>query len=77
MKEATGELNSTVLVFTAVALLAAFFFTVIWPRMKVNYLKDESCANAICDIGYKEHGMADCYAPDDASRHIFQCPYRG
>lgn len=77
MKEATGELNSTVLVFMAVALLAAFFFTVIWPRIKTNYLRDESCANAICDIGYGENGMATCYAPGGSYTNTFKCPYRG
>ena len=76
MKEATGELNSTVLVVMAVALLAAFFFTVIWPTIKANYLRDESCANAICDYGFNSDLLAYCYAPGDTS-HVFECPYKG
>ena len=76
MKEATGELNSSVLVFMAVALLAAFFFSVIWPNIKSGFLKDESCANAICDPGFNNNLYANCYAPGNTS-HIFECPYRG
>lgn len=76
MKEATGELNSSVLVFMAVALLAAFFFSVIWPNIRSGFLKDESCANAICDPGFNNNLSANCYAPGDTS-HIFECPYRG
>ena len=35
MKEATGELNSTLIVVIIVAALAALFYTVIWPMIKL------------------------------------------
>ena len=34
MKEAIGELNSTLIVVIAVAALAALFFTILWPMIK-------------------------------------------
>lgn len=76
MREATGELNSTLIVVMAIAALAAFFFMWIWPVYRENYMRDESCANAVCDIGHDSNGTAVCYAPGDAG-HRFNCPYRG
>lgn len=76
MREATGELNSTLIVVMAIAALAAFFFMFVWPIYKGSYLRDESCANAVCDVGHDENGFAACYTPGD-SGHIFDCPYRG
>ena len=34
MKEASGELNMTVITIIAIAGIAAFFATVIWPNVK-------------------------------------------
>ena len=34
MKEATGELNMTVVTIIAIAAIAAFFMTVIWPNIQ-------------------------------------------
>ncbi len=33
MKEATGELNLTIIVVMAVGALMAFFYTLIWPMI--------------------------------------------
>ncbi|MBR6133530.1 MAG: hypothetical protein IKQ29_02305 [Bacilli bacterium] len=76
MREATGELNTSVIVFIAVALLAAFFFMVIWPIIRKDMNVQSSCANAICDVGYNSNYMVDCYSPGDKSR-VFQCPFKG
>ena len=40
MREATGELNSTLIVVMAIAALAAFFFMWIWPVYRENYMRD-------------------------------------
>ena len=80
MKEATGELNSTVIVVVAVGLLAAFFFSVIWPSVKGNFEKNADCANAVCDVGINASNnnvLVECYAPKDTKKEIFTCPYRG
>ena len=34
MKEASGELNMTVLTIIAIAAIAAFFTAVIWPNIR-------------------------------------------
>ena len=36
MKEATGELNTTVIVVIIVAMLVAFFYTGVWPAIRNN-----------------------------------------
>lgn len=79
MKEATGELTGSVIVVSAVALLMAFFFMVIWPMIRSNMIDKSNCANAICDIGYNEDShMVTCYMPDDADKSVtFDCPYKG
>ena len=41
MKEATGELNGTLIVVIAIAALSAFFFTVIWPLIRQNLVNNK------------------------------------
>ena len=91
MKKATSEASTSVIVVTAVAMLTAVFFTIIWPNIKVNMTKSSSCSNAICDIGYiddrnhEHYGQAACYTPPPHNdkekatwkKEIFYCPYRG
>ena len=38
MKEATGELNMTVVTVVAIAAVAAFFYAFIWPSIKTNII---------------------------------------
>lgn len=78
MKEATGELNGTVIVVIAVAALTAFFFMVLWPMIKEGFVIDANCASAICAAGYNsDTGKSPCYNPEDSKKEIFECPYRG
>lgn len=82
MKQATGELNSTVIIFSAVALLTAVFFMIVWPIVKAGFYESASCSNAVCDNGYlpsghQHEGMTKCYNPQDDSKEYFYCPYRG
>lgn len=76
MRDATGELNMTVIVFAAVALLTALFFFIVWPMIKEGLRKDESCSSAICEHGYNDNNMAWCYNQNDPANK-FECPYRG
>lgn len=46
MKEATGELNMTVVTIVAVAALLAFFYAVIWPNLKVGMTLSSACSAA-------------------------------
>ena len=77
MKEATGELNGSVITVMAVASLTVLFFTFIWPMLKQNLIKDANCADAVCDRGCNGNLMVDCYDPDDKAKVIFECPFRG
>lgn len=83
MRQATSEASISVIVVTAVAMLTAVFFTIIWPNLKANMQKSSSCSNAVCDVGFintpgaDHHGQTYCYDPYDDSREIFYCPYRG
>ena len=81
MKQATSEASTSVIVVTAVAMLTAVFFTVIWPSIKGSMTKSSNCSNAVCDVGYiksgDHYGQAYCYDPYDESKETFYCPYRG
>ena len=46
MKEATGELNMTVVTVVAIAAVGAFFYAFIWPSIKAGLMKN-TCTN-IC-----------------------------
>ena len=50
MREATGELNMTVVVVTLVAILVAFFYGVIWPTIKGGLGYTQNCNNVTCDV---------------------------
>ena len=45
MKEATGELNMTVVTVVAIAAVAAFFYAFIWPGIKTSIAAQSICAN--------------------------------
>lgn len=45
MKEATGELNMTVVTVVAIAAVAAFFYAFIWPNIKTTIQSQSICAN--------------------------------
>lgn len=45
MKEATGELNMTVVTVVAIAAVAAFFYAFIWPSIKTTIQSQSVCAN--------------------------------
>ena len=47
MKEATGELNMTVVTVVAIAAVAAFFYAFVWPAVKTNINRSTYCAAAV------------------------------
>ncbi len=46
MKEATGELNMTVVTVVAIAAVGAFFYAFIWPGIQNNIKQSTYCASA-------------------------------
>lgn len=49
MKEATGELNMTVITVVAIAAVAAFFYAFVWPSIKTS-IGMNTCNN-VCPGG--------------------------
>lgn len=65
MKEATGELNMTVIVIVAIAAVGAFFYAVVWPNIKKSITANQQCASAICNSC--ANGKCTCYYTDTDS----------
>ena len=76
MKEATGELNMTVVTVIAIAAIATIFATLVWPAIKRNIEKNTNCANAICGACVTESKTAVCYyiAEDGKTSTEITCP---
>ena len=47
MKEATGDLNMTVVTVVAIAAVGAFFYLVIWPGIKASIQANTYCSSAV------------------------------
>ena len=52
MKEATGELNMTVVTVVAIAAIAALFTIFIMPSIQANIALQTACANIDADGNY-------------------------
>ena len=46
MKEATGELNMTVITVVAIAAVAAFFYAFVWPAIKTTINRNQYCSQS-------------------------------
>lgn len=78
MKEATGELNTTVVVVLAIGVLMAFFYYTIWPIIKVNFDTNSKCSKAICEsCPNNDCDYVTCYNREDPNRVEFKCLYKG
>lgn len=81
MKEATGELNSAVVVMLAVGVLIAFFYYTLWPMIKGNFNKNSQCSKAICESCTKGGKASnDCETVQchlEGSSETFECIYKG
>ncbi len=75
MKEATGELNMTVITVVAIAAVAAFFYAFVWPSIKTTIQRNNQCANtSSCTCSGK---TCSCYYIDDngqISTQPITCP---
>ncbi len=81
MKEATGELNVTVIVVTIVAVLSLFFFSYLWPMIRRNFEGQTQCDRAICPASPSEEphdGVVKCYYRDkNGAKHDITCTWKG
>ena len=53
MKEATGELNMTVITVVAIAAIAALFTIFIMPNIQANIMLQTACSNIDADGNYE------------------------
>ena len=68
MKEATGELNMTVVTVVAIAAVGAFFYAFIWPAIRSNLLAQSYCASAVnCDCSTGDGKTCKCYYYEDGN----------
>lgn len=75
MKETTGELNLTIVVVIAVAILVAFFYYTIWPGLDRNFKANSSCSKAVCLLP-DECKNAHNNACDEVIDKLVKCKYK-
>ena len=73
MKEATGELNMTVITVVAIAAIAAFFYAFVWPAVKKNIETNQKCANAACPTTCTSGQKCECECSDGKSTEKVWC----
>ena len=75
MKEATGELNMTVVTVVAIAAVGAFFYAFIWPAIRSNLLAQTYCASAVnCDCNEGDGKTCKCYYYEDGNYEKLKGP---
>ena len=52
MKEATGELNMTVITVVAIAAVGALFTVFVWPNIQANVMLNTACSQIDADGNY-------------------------
>lgn len=79
MKEATGELNTAVVVVILVAVLSSFFFGVIWPNIRGNFAANTKCDEAICENHPRSDGKTvNCiYTDKNGNTTNMVCTWKG
>lgn len=78
MKEATGELNVTIIVVTIVAVLSLFFFSYLWPKIRGNFEGQTQCDRAICPANPSGSTSVNCYYTDKKGvKHDIVCTWKG
>ncbi len=74
MKEATGELNMTVITVVAIAAVAALFTFFLLPRIRANITLSSACSNINSHGDYTDNGITSDTATDGSvTCSNFQC----
>ena len=87
MKEATSELNLTIIVVIAIGVLVAFFYYALWPSLNDNLQRNSKCGKAYCanPCGAGNNTcsnaigkLVDCvYKDKKGNEYHMQCPWKG
>lgn len=79
MKEATGELNMTVVTVVAIAAVGAFFYAFVWPSIKNSITASTDCSNAVCSDCEESNGKRVCktctYTKSDGTEGTRSCTF--
>ena len=59
MKEATGELNMTVITVVAIAAVGALFTFFVWPNIQQNLMLSTACSNLNSNGNYSSQEQDD------------------
>ena len=82
MKEATGELNMTVVTVVAIAAVAAFFYAFVWPGIKSSIQASTYCAMAQCGScsdggnGVTKCDACEAYGEDGETVWTGKCTFK-
>jgi hypothetical protein len=76
MKEATGELNMTVVTLIAVAALGAVFYFAVWPLVQ-RMLIDRTCKTYGNDFHAERVGSVENIQNGQAKTYKWQCCPKG
>ena len=57
MKEATGELNMTVITVVAIAAVAAFIYAFVWPSIQASLILTTACNSTNANGDYTGEGV--------------------
>ena len=60
MKEATGELNLTVITIVAIAAIAALFYIFVWPSISNSIKLNTACSDPYQYEGANAHDGVSC-----------------
>ena len=73
MKEATGELNMTVVTVVAIAAVAAFFYAFVWPSIQNSIEASTNCSMANCP-GAASNDFTNCtYMDKENNQKTVDC----
>ena len=80
MKEATGELNMTVIAVVAIAAVGAFFYAFVWPAIQRRLEANTICSTSSPGFQQGENGQEgyiSCgqIAADGARENSYICEY--
>ncbi len=71
MKEATGELNMTVITVVAIAAVGLLFTVFVWPNIQANLTLSQACSSV--DINGNYDSVAAGVAADATADGAVQC----
>ena len=73
-----------VFVIISIGILSTFFYTMLWPQMRGNMVKNTKCTQAICNKDTLQDGRVDCtyYEKDKDGNVVYEepglsCPFKG